>query len=82
MDLIHTKIKYNDLFGRTHNSFPMMTMEETRQMEWEDYWSSKLNVSGLPTIIVFDGQTGKELQRVEGALMKNDLLNLARSHMN
>jgi thioredoxin 1 len=45
-------------------------------------WSSKLNVSGLPTIIVFDGQTGKELQRVEGALMKNDLLNLARSHMN
>eukprot|EP00551_Chaetoceros_affinis_P005013 CAMPEP_0203671960 /NCGR_PEP_ID=MMETSP0090-20130426/7609_1 /ASSEMBLY_ACC=CAM_ASM_001088 /TAXON_ID=426623 /ORGANISM="Chaetoceros affinis, Strain CCMP159" /LENGTH=265 /DNA_ID=CAMNT_0050537165 /DNA_START=283 /DNA_END=1080 /DNA_ORIENTATION=+ len=43
-------------------------------------WSSKLNVSGLPTIIVFDGMTGKELQRVEGALMKDDLVKLARSH--
>ena len=43
-------------------------------------WSSKLNVNGLPTIIVFDGMTGKELQRVEGALMKDDLIKLARSH--
>jgi thioredoxin len=45
-------------------------------------WSSKLNVNGLPTIIVFDGMTGKELQRVEGALMKDDLIKLARSHSN
>lgn len=44
-------------------------------------WSSRLNVSGLPTIILFDGMTGKELQRVEGALMKDDLINLARSHL-
>ena len=43
-------------------------------------WSSRLNVKGLPSVIVFDGKTGKELQRVEGALMKNDLVNLARSH--
>lgn len=44
-------------------------------------WSNKLNVKGLPTIIVFDGMTGKELQRVEGALMKDDLVRLARSHV-
>ena len=44
-------------------------------------WSSKLNVRGLPSIIVFDGKTGKELQRVEGALMKDDLVKLARSHI-
>ena len=44
-------------------------------------WSSKLNVNGLPTIIVFDGATGKELQRVEGALMKDDLIKLGRSHV-
>lgn len=44
-------------------------------------WSSKLDVSGLPTIIVFDGNSGKELQRVEGALMKDDLVKLARSHI-
>ncbi len=44
-------------------------------------WSAKLNVRGLPSIIVFDGKTGKELQRVEGALMKDDLVKLARSHI-
>mmetsp|Transcript_17974 Transcript_17974/g.21999 ORF Transcript_17974/g.21999 Transcript_17974/m.21999 type:complete len:320 (-) Transcript_17974:283-1242(-) len=44
-------------------------------------WSGKLNVSGLPTIIIFDGNTGKEIQRVEGALMKDDLVKLALSHV-
>eukprot|EP00566_Odontella_aurita_P014816 CAMPEP_0113588942 /NCGR_PEP_ID=MMETSP0015_2-20120614/35809_1 /TAXON_ID=2838 /ORGANISM="Odontella" /LENGTH=340 /DNA_ID=CAMNT_0000494899 /DNA_START=4 /DNA_END=1026 /DNA_ORIENTATION=+ /assembly_acc=CAM_ASM_000160 len=43
-------------------------------------WASKLNVGGLPTVIVFDGG-GKELQRVEGALMKDGLIELARSHI-
>jgi len=44
-------------------------------------WASKLAVGGLPTVIVFDGTTGKELQRVEGALMKDGLVDLARTHV-
>mmetsp|Transcript_5910 Transcript_5910/g.8357 ORF Transcript_5910/g.8357 Transcript_5910/m.8357 type:complete len:337 (-) Transcript_5910:56-1066(-) len=44
-------------------------------------WASKLSVGGLPTVIVFDGTTGKELQRVEGALMKDGLIDLAKSHV-
>jgi thioredoxin 1 len=45
-------------------------------------WSNRLNVKGLPTLIVFDGKNpGKELQRVEGALMKDDLVRLARTHI-
>lgn len=45
-------------------------------------WSNRLNVKGLPTLIVFDGKNpGKELQRVEGALMKDDLIRLARTHI-
>lgn len=43
-------------------------------------WASKLQVGGLPTVIVFDGE-GKEVQRVEGALMKQGLLDLAKSHV-
>ena len=29
------------------------------------YWASKLKVQGLPTVILFDGNIGKELERVE-----------------
>jgi thioredoxin-like negative regulator of GroEL len=43
-------------------------------------WSGKLKVQGLPTIIVFDGKTGKELERVEGALMKDQLLQLGMKY--
>lgn len=44
-------------------------------------WSSKLNVRSLPTIIVFDGKTGKEIERVEGALMKDQLVRLASKYV-
>jgi thioredoxin len=44
-------------------------------------WSSRLRVRSLPTIIVFDGKTGQEIERVEGALMKDQLLQLARKHV-
>ncbi len=43
-------------------------------------WAGKLRVQGLPTVIVFDGQSGKELERVEGALMKDQLIQLAEKH--
>jgi thioredoxin len=43
-------------------------------------WSSKLKVGAFPTVIVFDG-TGKELQRVEGALMRDQLVQLVKSHI-
>lgn len=42
-------------------------------------WSSKLQVNALPTVILFDGQTGKEIKRVEGALMKDALVELGQS---
>lgn len=38
-------------------------------------WSSKLKVQAFPTVLVFDGD-GKEVKRIEGALMKNQLVNL------
>jgi thioredoxin len=44
-------------------------------------WASKLNVRSLPTIIMFDGKTGKEVERVEGALMKEQLVTLARKYV-
>jgi thiol-disulfide isomerase/thioredoxin len=44
-------------------------------------WASRLRVGGLPTVIVFDGATGSELERVEGALMKDGLVQLAKKHM-
>jgi thioredoxin len=43
-------------------------------------WASRLRVGGLPTVIVFDGATGKELKRVEGALLKDGLVQLAKKH--
>lgn len=43
-------------------------------------WASELNVGGLPTLIVFDG-AGNEVDRVEGALMKDGLVQLARKNM-
>jgi protein KRI1 len=42
-------------------------------------WPHKLKVGALPTVIVFDAQ-GRELERVEGALMKDGLVQLARRH--
>ncbi len=45
------------------------------------YWSGKLEVKGLPTVIVFDGKTGKELERVEGALMKDQLVQFAMKYV-
>lgn len=43
-------------------------------------WASKLQVGGLPTIIVFNGE-GTEVERIEGALMKDGLVQLARKNM-
>ena len=43
-------------------------------------WAAKLRVGGLPTVLVFDS-SGKEVNRVEGALMKDGLLDLVRPHM-
>jgi thioredoxin len=43
-------------------------------------WSSKLKVGAFPTIILFD-RTGKEIKRVEGALMKDQLIQLAKNQM-
>ena len=43
-------------------------------------WPSKLKVEGLPTVLVFDGQTGNILERVEGAMMKDQLVQLAMKH--
>ena len=39
-------------------------------------WASRLKVGGLPTILVFDAN-GNEIERVEGALMKDGLISLA-----
>lgn len=44
-------------------------------------WAGKLQVKGLPTVVVFDGKTGKELERVEGALMKEQLVQLATKYV-
>lgn len=44
-------------------------------------WSSRLKVGGLPTLILFDGTTGDEVERIEGALMKDGLLEFARRHL-
>jgi thiol-disulfide isomerase/thioredoxin len=43
-------------------------------------WSSRLKVGAFPTVIVF-GPNGKEVRRVEGALMKDDLIRLSQSHI-
>ena len=43
-------------------------------------WSRKLKVQAFPTVIVFQGD--QEVQRVEGALMKNQLLNLVQPYIN
>lgn len=43
-------------------------------------WASKLKVGGLPTVIIFDA-AGNEIERVEGALMKDGLVQLARKNM-
>jgi len=44
-------------------------------------WSSKLAVRALPTILVFDGKTGKQIERVEGALQKAQILQLVKKHI-
>jgi thioredoxin 1 len=38
-------------------------------------WSRKLRVQAFPTVLLFDGD-GKEVERVEGALMKDQIKNL------
>ena len=43
-------------------------------------WAANLRVGGLPTVLVFD-PNGKEVNRVEGALMKDGLLDLVRPHI-
>ena len=43
-------------------------------------WAAKLRVGGLPTVLVFDS-SGKEVNRVEGALMKDGLLDLVRPYI-
>lgn len=40
-------------------------------------WASKLKVGGLPTLILFD-QNGKEVDRIEGAIRKDDLVAFAK----
>ena len=42
--------------------------------------TQKLRVGSFPTLIVFDAD-GKEAQRVEGALMKDDLLRFTQPHL-
>lgn len=42
-------------------------------------WSRKLKVQAFPTVIVFQGD--QEVKRVEGALMKNQLMNLAQPYI-
>lgn len=42
-------------------------------------WGSELNVGGLPSVIVFD-ESGKEVDRVEGALPRDKLIELAEKH--
>lgn len=44
--------------------------------------SSQLRVEGFPTIIIFDGLTGKELERCEGALMKDQIIQLTEKYIN
>jgi len=44
-------------------------------------WSGKIGVKALPTLIVFDGKTGKEVERVEGALSSEQLVQLAKKHI-
>lgn len=41
-------------------------------------WSAKLKVQALPTVILFDSK-GKEIKRVEGALMKDALVELGKN---
>lgn len=43
-------------------------------------WASRLRAGGLPTVLVFNAE-GKEVNRVEGALMKDGLLDLVRQHI-
>ncbi len=43
--------------------------------------AGKLNVGGLPTIILFDKSTGQEIKRQEGALMKDGLLQLVQPYL-
>lgn len=43
-------------------------------------WSSKLKVQAFPTVLVFDA-SGKEVNRVEGALMKNQLVSLVEPYI-
>lgn len=42
-------------------------------------WSRKLKVQAFPTVIVFQGD--QEVKRVEGALMKNQLMNLVQPYI-
>jgi len=44
-------------------------------------WTSRLKVTSFPTVIVIDGKTANELQRVEGALTKDQLIQLMKSHI-
>ena len=43
-------------------------------------WSRKLKIGAFPTVVVFNGD-GSEAQRVEGALMKDQLVQLVQSHI-
>lgn len=43
-------------------------------------WATKLRAGGLPTVIVFSPD-GKEVERIEGALMKDGLLDLVRRNL-
>ena len=42
-------------------------------------WSRKLKIGAFPTILVFRGD--QEVKRMEGALMKNQILNLVQPYM-
>uniref|UniRef100_A0A7S2LIQ3 Thioredoxin domain-containing protein n=1 Tax=Leptocylindrus danicus TaxID=163516 RepID=A0A7S2LIQ3_9STRA len=43
-------------------------------------WASKLRVGGLPTVIAFDGN-GNEVNRQEGALMKDGLIQIVSDYL-
>ena len=43
--------------------------------------ASTLRVQGLPTLILFDGFTGQEIHRIEGAMMKDNLIQVLKQYI-
>lgn len=43
--------------------------------------ASTLRVQGLPTLILFHGSTGQEIHRIEGAMMKDSLIQALQKYI-